>query len=146
MSVNLKRGIGTPVSYTHLSARQQPAVSQPSSDAELSFEPTGVKTVRPVGRPKKQTAPPAEEQTAVRIGRVVQGEPYRKQRGRRPKDNRDGAEQRDPEISATTVETEVARPSTREMRGDSQEGMKRHRRDRITAVSYTHLDVYKRQL
>ena len=115
-----------------LSARQQPAVSQPSSDAELSFEPTGVKTVRPVGRPKKQTAPPAEEQTAVRIGRVVQGEPYRKQRGRRPKDNRDGAEQRDPEISATTVETEVARPSTREMRGDSQEGMKRHRRDRIT--------------
>ena len=71
-----------------LSARQQPAVSQPSSDAELSFEPTGVKTVRPVGRPKKQTAPPAEEQTAVRIGRVVQGEPYRKQRGRRPKDNR----------------------------------------------------------
>ena len=46
--------------------------------------------------------------------------------------NRDGAEQRDPEISATTVETEVARPSTREMRGDSQEGMKRHRRDRIT--------------
>ena len=115
-----------------LSARQQPAVSQPSSDAELSFESTGVKTVRPVGRPKKQTAPPAEEQTAVRIGRVVQGEPYRKQRGRRPKDNRDGAEQRDPEISATTVETEVARPSTREMRGDSQEGMKRHRRDRIT--------------
>lgn len=100
--------------------------------AELSFESTGVKTVRPVGRPKKQTAPPAEEQTAVRIGRVVQGEPYRKQRGRRPKDNRDGAEQRDPEISATTVETEVARPSTREMRGDSQEGMKRHRRDRIT--------------
>ena len=115
-----------------LSARQQPAVSQPSSDAELSFEPTGVKTVRPVGRPKKQTAPPAEEQTAVRIGRVVQGEPYRKQRVRRPKDHRDGAEQRDPEISATTVETEVARPSTREMRGDSQEGMKRHRRDRIT--------------
>lgn len=115
-----------------LSARQQPAVSQPSSDAELSFEPTGVKTVRPVGRPKKQTAPPAEEQTAVRIGRVVQGEPYRKQRGRRPKDNRDGAEQRDPEILAMTVETEVARPSTREMRGDSQEGMKRHRRDRIT--------------
>ena len=37
-----------------LSARQQPAVSQPSSDAELSFEPTGVKTVRPVGRPKNR--------------------------------------------------------------------------------------------
>ena len=114
-----------------LSARQQPVVSQPSSDTELSLEPT-VKTARPVGRPKKQTAPPAEEQTAVRIGRVVQGEPYRKQRGRRPKDNRDGAEQRDPEISATTVEPEVPRSSTREMRGDSQEGMKRHRRDRIT--------------
>lgn len=115
-----------------LSARQQPAVSQPSSDAELSFEPTDVKTVRPVGRPKKQTVPPAEEQTAVRIGRVVQGEPYRKQRGRRPKDNRDGAEQRDSEISATTVEPEITRSSMREMRGDSQEGMKRHRRDRIT--------------
>ena len=114
-----------------LSARQQPVVSQPSSDTELSLEPT-VKTARPVGRPKKQTAPPAEEQTAVRIGRVVQGEPYRKQRGRRPKDNRDGAEQRDPEISATTVESEVARSSTREMRENSQEGVKRHRRDRIT--------------
>lgn len=114
-----------------LSARQQPVVSQPSSDTELSLEPT-VKTARPVGRPKKQTAPPAEEQTAVRIGRVVQGEPYRKQRGRRPKDNRDGAEQRDPEISATTVEPEVARSSTREMRENSQEGVKRHRRDRIT--------------
>ena len=62
----------------------------------------------------------------------MQGEPYRKQRGRRPKDNRDGAEQRDPEISATTVEPEVARSSTREMRENSQEGVKRHRRDRIT--------------
>ncbi len=115
-----------------LSARSQSVVSQPS-DAGQSLGPKNIKIARPVGRPRKQSVTPAEERTAVKIGRVVQGEPYRKQRGRRAKDNRDVVEQRASEGAVDAVETDLTRgTNANEIWGDSLESMKRPRRDRIT--------------
>ncbi len=115
-----------------LSARSQSVVSQPS-DAGQSLGPKNIKIARPVGRPRKQSVTPAEERTAVKIGRVVQGEPYRKQRGRRAKDNRDVVEQRASEGAVDAVETDLTHgTNANEIWGDSLESMKRPRRDRIT--------------
>ncbi len=115
-----------------LSARSQSVVSQPS-DAGQSLGPKNIKIARPVGRPRKQSVTPTEERTAVKIGRVVQGEPYRKQRGRRAKDNRDVVEQRASEGAVDAVETDLTRgTNANEIWGDSLESMKRPRRDRIT--------------
>lgn len=95
---------------------------------------------RPVGRPRKQVAG-AEEKTAVKIGRVIQGEPYRKQRGRRAKDNKENGEhaaENTPVATAaqpaapTNAEPTGIRQSIAAMRGDTVNTAKRHKRERIT--------------
>ena len=83
----------------------------------------------------------AEEKSAVKIGRVIQGEPYRKQRGRRAKDNKENGEHLVENASgATAAQTTVTtnaeptgiRQSIAAMRGDAANSVKRHKRERIT--------------
>ena len=69
-----------------LSAQQNVAAVSTESEQTAVEQPQ-----RRPGRPRKQNVV-AEEKSAVKIGRVIQGEPYRKQRGRRAKDNKENGE------------------------------------------------------
>lgn len=117
-----------------LSAQQNVAAVSTES------EQTAVQPQRRPGRPRKQNVV-AEEKSAVKIGRVIQGEPYRKQRGRRAKDNKENGEHlvenASVAIAAQTTVTTNAEPtgirqSIAAMRGDAANSVKRHKRERIT--------------
>lgn len=118
-----------------LSAQQNVAAVSTESEQSAVEQPQ-----RRPGRPRKQNVV-AEEQSAVKIGRVIQGEPYRKQRGRRAKDNKENGEHLVENASvATAAQTTVTtnaeptgiRQSIAAMRGDAANSVKRHKRERIT--------------
>jgi len=118
-----------------LSAQQNVAAVSTESEQTAVEQPQ-----RRPGRPRKQNVV-AEEKSAVKIGRVIQGEPYRKQRGRRAKDNKENGEHLVENASgATAAQTTVTtnaeptgiRQSIAAMRGDAANSVKRHKRERIT--------------
>lgn len=118
-----------------LSAQQNVAAVSTESEQTAVEQPQ-----RRPGRPRKQNVV-AEEKSAVKIGRVIQGEPYRKQRGRRAKDNKENGEHLVENASvATAAQTTVTtnaeptgiRQSIAAMRGDTANSVKRHKRERIT--------------
>ena len=118
-----------------LSAQQNVAAVSTESEQSAVEQPQ-----RRPGRPRKQNVV-AEEKSAVKIGRVIQGEPYRKQRGRRAKDNKENGEHLVENASvATAAQTTVTtnaeptgiRQSIAAMRGDAANSVKRHKRERIT--------------
>lgn len=118
-----------------LSAQQNVAAVSTESEQTAVEQPQ-----RRPGRPRKQNAV-AEEKSAVKIGRVIQGEPYRKQRGRRAKDNKENGEHLVENASvATAAQSTVTtnaeptgiRQSIAAMRGDTANSVKRHKRERIT--------------
>lgn len=118
-----------------LSAQQNVAAVSTESEQSAVEQPQ-----RRPGRPRKQNVV-AEEKSAVKIGRVIQGEPYRKQRGRRAKDNKENGEHLVENASvATAAQTTVTtnaeptgiRQSIAAMRGDTANSVKRHKRERIT--------------
>lgn len=118
-----------------LSAQQNVAAVSTESEQTVVEQPQ-----RRPGRPRKQNVV-AEEKSAVKIGRVIQGEPYRKQRGRRAKDNKENGEHLVENASvATAAQTTVTtnaeptgiRQSIAAMRGDAANSVKRHKRERIT--------------
>lgn len=118
-----------------LSAQQNVAAVSTESEQTAVEQPQ-----RRPGRPRKQNVV-AEEKSAVKIGRVIQGEPYRKQRGRRAKDNKENGEHPLENASVATVaQTTVTtnaeptgiRQSIAAMRGDAANSVKRHKRERIT--------------
>lgn len=118
-----------------LSAQQNVAAVSTESEQTAVEQPQ-----RRPGRPRKQNVV-AEEKSAVKIGRVIQGEPYRKQRGRRAKDNKENGEHPVENASvATAAQTTVTtnaeptgiRQSIAAMRGDTANSVKRHKRERIT--------------
>ena len=118
-----------------LSAQQNVAAVSTESEQSAVEQPQ-----RRPGRPRKQNVV-AEEKSAVKIGRVIQGEPYRKQRGRRAKDNKENGEHLVENASvATAAQSTVTtnaeptglRQSIAAMRGDTANSVKRHKRERIT--------------
>lgn len=118
-----------------LSAQQNVAAVSTESEQTAVEQPQ-----RRPGRPRKQNVV-AEEKSAVKIGRVIQGEPYRKQRGRRAKDNKENGEHPVENASvATAAQSTVTtnaeptglRQSIAAMRGDTANSVKRHKRERIT--------------
>lgn len=118
-----------------LSAQQNVAAVSTESEQTAVEQPQ-----RRPGRPRKQNVV-AEEKSAVKIGRVIQGEPYRKQRGRRVKDNKENGEHPVENASvATAAQSTVTtnaeltglRQSIAAMRGDTANSVKRHKRERIT--------------
>lgn len=118
-----------------LSAQQNVAAVSTESEQTAVEQPQ-----RRPGRPRKQNVV-AEEKSAVKIGRVIQGEPYRKQRGRRAKDNKENGEHLVENASvATAAQSTVTtnaeptglRQSIAAMRGDTANSVKRHKRERIT--------------
>lgn len=118
-----------------LSAQQNVAAVSTESEQTAVEQPQ-----RRPGRPRKQNVV-AEEKSAVKIGRVIQGEPYRKQRGRRAKDNKENGEHLVENASvATAAQSTVTtnaeptglRQSIAAMRGDAANSVKRHKRERIT--------------
>lgn len=118
-----------------LSAQQNVAAVSTESEQTAVEQPQ-----RRPGRPRKQNVV-AEEKSAVKIGRVIQGEPYRKQRGRRAKDNKENGEHPLENASvATAAQSTVTtnaeptgiRQSIAAMRGDAANSVKRHKRERIT--------------
>ena len=118
-----------------LSAQQNVAAVSTESEQSAVEQPQ-----RRPGRPRKQNVV-AEEKSAVKIGRVIQGEPYRKQRGRRAKDNKENGEHPLENASvATAAQSTVTtnaeptglRQSIAAMRGDTANSVKRHKRERIT--------------
>ena len=118
-----------------LSAQQNVAAVSTESEQSAVEQPQ-----RRPGRPRKQNVV-AEEKSAVKIGRVIQGEPYRKQRGRRAKDNKENGEHlvenaSGATVAQTTVTTNAEptgiRQSIAAMRGDAANSVKRHKRERIT--------------
>ena len=118
-----------------LSAQQNVAAVSTESEQTAVEQPQ-----RRPGRPRKQNVV-AEEKSAVKIGRVIQGEPYRKQRGRRAKDNKENGEHlvenaSGATVAQTTVTTNAEptgiRQSIAAMRGDAANSVKRHKRERIT--------------
>lgn len=118
-----------------LSAQQNVAAVSTESEQTAVEQPQ-----RRPGRPRKQNVV-AEEKSAVKIGRVIQGEPYRKQRGRRAKDNKENGEHPLENASvATAAQSTVTtnaeptglRQSIAAMRGDTANSVKRHKRERIT--------------
>ena len=118
-----------------LSAQQNVAAVSTESEQTAVEQPQ-----RRPGRPRKQNVV-AEEKSAVKIGRVIQGEPYRKQRGRRAKDNKENGEHLVENASvATAAQSTVTtnaeptglRQSIVAMRGDTANSVKRHKRERIT--------------
>lgn len=118
-----------------LSAQQNVAAVSTESEQSAVEQPQ-----RRPGRPRKQNVV-AEEKSAVKIGRVIQGEPYRKQRGRRAKDNKENGEHPLENASvATAAQSTVTtnaeptgiRQSIAAMRGDAANSVKRHKRERIT--------------
>ena len=118
-----------------LSAQQNVAAVSTESEQTAVEQPQ-----RRPGRPRKQNVV-AEEKSAVKIGRVIQGEPYRKQRGRRAKDNKENGEHPVENASvATAAQSTVTtnaeptglRQSIAAMRGDTVNSVKRHKRERIT--------------
>ena len=118
-----------------LSAQQNVAAVSTESEQSAVEQPQ-----RRPGRPRKQNVV-AEEKSAVKIGRVIQGEPYRKQRGRRAKDNKENGEHlvenaSGATVAQTTVTTNAEptgiRQSIAAMRGDTANSVKRHKRERIT--------------
>ena len=118
-----------------LSAQQNVAAVSTESEQTAVEQPQ-----RRPGRPRKQNVV-AEEKSAVKIGRVIQGEPYRKERGRRAKDNKENGEHLVENASvATAAQTTVTtnaeptgiRQSIAAMRGDAANSVKRHKRERIT--------------
>ena len=118
-----------------LSAQQNVAAVSTESEQTAVEQPQ-----RRPGRPRKQNVV-AEEKSAVKIGRVIQGKPYRKQRGRRAKDNKENGEHLVENASvATAAQTTVTtnaeptgiRQSIAAMRGDAANSVKRHKRERIT--------------
>lgn len=118
-----------------LSAQQNVAAVSTESEQTAVEQPQ-----RRPGRPRKQNVV-AEEKSAVKIGRVIQGEPYRKQRGRRAKDNKENGEHPLENASvATAAQSTVTtnaeptglRQSIVAMRGDTANSVKRHKRERIT--------------
>lgn len=118
-----------------LSAQQNVAAVSTESEQSAVEQPQ-----RRPGRPRKQNVV-AEEKSAVKIGRVIQGEPYRKQRGRRAKDNKENGEHLvENESVATAAQSTVTtnaeptglRQSIAAMRGDTANSVKRHKRERIT--------------
>lgn len=118
-----------------LSAQQNVAAVSTESEQSAVEQPQ-----RRPGRPRKQNVV-AEEKSAVKIGRVIQGEPYRKQRGRRAKDNKENGEHlvenaSGATVAQTTVTTNAEptgiRQSIAAMRGDVANSVKRHKRERIT--------------
>lgn len=118
-----------------LSAQQNVAAVSTESEQTAVEQPQ-----RRPGRPRKQNVV-AEEKSAVKIGRVIQGEPYRKQRGRRAKDNKENGEHPVENASvATAAQSTVTtnaeptglRQSIAAMRGDAANSVKRHKRERIT--------------
>ncbi len=118
-----------------LSAQQNVAAVSTESEQTAVEQPQ-----RRPGRPRKQNVV-AEEKSAVKIGRVIQGEPYRKQRGRRAKDNKENGEHlvenaSGATVAQTTVTTNAEptglRQSIAAMRGDTANSVKRHKRERIT--------------
>ena len=118
-----------------LSAQQNVVAVSAESEQTAVEQPQ-----RRPGRPRKQNVV-AEEKSAVKIGRVIQGEPYRKQRGRRAKDNKENGEHlvenaSGATVAQTTVTTNAEptgiRQSIAAMRGDAANSVKRHKRERIT--------------
>ena len=118
-----------------LSAQQNVAAVSTESEQSAVEQPQ-----RRPGRPRKQNVV-AEEKSAVKIGRVIQGEPYRKQRGRRAKDNKENGEHLVENASVATAaqstvttnaESTGLRQSIAAMRGDTANSVKRHKRERIT--------------
>ena len=118
-----------------LSAQQNVAAVSTESEQSAVEQPQ-----RRPGRPRKQNVV-AEEKSAVKIGRVIQGEAYRKQRGRRAKDNKENGEHlvenaSGATVAQTTVTTNAEptgiRQSIAAMRGDAANSVKRHKRERIT--------------
>ena len=117
-----------------LSAQQNVAAVSTESEQSAVEQPQ-----RRPGRPRKQNVV-AEEKSAVKIGRVIQGEPYRKQRGRRAKDNKENGEHLVENASvATAAQSTVTtnaeptglRQSIAAMRGDTAKSVRRQKRERI---------------